>query len=454
MDRVQLVIRLCKLLVCLDGDVRSLWMGMEFIWQCKQDLVAVPELTRTSSPGVCPGNWGSMGFQDCQDDRRGKISFPSRPAPVCAGSWFQPGGEPGTDGFTGWMMIKINERLARILLVGLLLGLSLAVVWARFTHTGLADGPVEIRAVMPESGGWSPDLIRMETGQRLHIRFTSDDVVHGFAVGKKDWPSVDIFPGQWSETTLVFDRPGKYTYYCTRWCGPNHWRMRGVIEVEGPGFEEPAIEPLYVKLGIDIDAPHLAEVLPEQKPSARRGLALNVLVPLRYQTEDFYRANSPEQIWKELRAEASFSELSDQQVWDLVAVVWTQQVAPEKLKLYETYYADNCAACHGASGEGNGVLAPLPTPTSDQALSSEHPLIGEDTAHEAPSPTLEMGHAVGVMPDFKDPAQILGASPALLQGKIIRGGMGTGMPYFGPILTEEQTWALVAYIQSFQFDME
>jgi hypothetical protein len=106
--------------------------------------------------------------------------------------------------------------------------------------------------------------------------------------------------------------------------------------------------------------PHLAEVLPEQKPSARRGLALNVLIPLRYQTEDYYKANSPEQIWKELRAEASFSELSDQQVWDLVAVVWTQQVAPEKLKLYEPVYADNCAACHGAAGKGMACLHPGP----------------------------------------------------------------------------------------------
>jgi mono/diheme cytochrome c family protein/plastocyanin len=348
------------------------------------------------------------------------------------------------------MMKKMNERLARILLIGLLLGLGLVVVWARFTYPGLAeDGSVEIRAVMPESGGWSPDLIRMQTGQQLHIRFTSDDVVHGFAVGKKDWPSVDIFPGQWSETTLVFHQPGKYTYYCTRWCGPNHWRMRGVIEVEGPGSEEPAIEPLYVKLGIDIDTPHLAEVLPEQKPSVRRGLAWNVLIPLRYQTEDYYRANSPEQIWKELRAEVSFSELSDQQVWDLVAVVWAQQVAPEKLELYEPFYTDNCAACHGASGEGSGVLAPWPTHTSGQS-----PLPEENFAHEAPPQKLEMGHSVQVMPDFKDPAQMLGASPAQLQGKIIRGGMGTGMPYFGPILTEEQTWALVAYIQSFQFDME
>jgi mono/diheme cytochrome c family protein/plastocyanin len=450
MDRVQPVIRLCKLLLCVDGDIRPLWMGMEFIWKCRQDLVALPELSRTGSPGICLGSWGSMGFQNCQDDRRRKTNPPPCPAPVRAGSRVQPGGEPGIDGITGWMMKKNNERLARLLLIGLLLGLGLVVVWARFTHPGLAeDGSVEIRALMPESGGWSPDLIRMQTGQQLHIRFTSDDVVHGFAVGKKDWPSVDIFPGQWSETTLVFHQPGKYTYYCTRWCGPNHWRMRGVIEVEGPGSEEPAIEPLYVKLGIDIDAPHLAEVLPEQKPSVRSGLAWNVLIPLRYQTEDYYRANSPEQIWKELRAEVSFSELSDQQVWDLVAVVWAQQVAPEKLELYEPFYTDNCAACHGASGEGSGVLAPWPTHTSGQS-----PLPEENFAHEAPPQKLEMGHSVQVMPDFKDPAQMLGASPAQLQGKIIRGGMGTGMPYFGPILTEEQTWALVAYIQSFQFDME
>lgn len=27
----------------------------------------------------------------------------------------------------------------------------------------------------------------------------------------------------------------------------------------------------------------------------------------------------------------------------------------------------------------------------------------------------------------------------MLQGKILRGGMGTGMPYWGPIFTEEQT---------------
>jgi mono/diheme cytochrome c family protein len=32
--------------------------------------------------------------------------------------------------------------------------------------------------------------------------------------------------------------------------------------------------------------------------------------------------------------------------------------------------------------------------------------------------------------------------------------MGTGMPYWGPIFTDEQTWALVAYLYSIQFDLE
>jgi mono/diheme cytochrome c family protein len=56
--------------------------------------------------------------------------------------------------------------------------------------------------------------------------------------------------------------------------------------------------------------------------------------------------------------------------------------------------------------------------------------------------------------DFTDPKRMLGASPALLQGKILRGGMGTGMPMWGSIFTEEQIWDLIAYIYSFQFKYE
>jgi len=37
----------------------------------------------------------------------------------------------------------------------------------------------------------------------------------------------------------------------------------------------------------------------------------------------------------------------------------------------------------------------------------------------------------------------------LLEGKIIRGGMGTGMPYWGPIFTSQQIENLVSYLFNF-----
>jgi heme/copper-type cytochrome/quinol oxidase subunit 2 len=44
------------------------------------------------------------------------------------------------------------------------------------------------------------------------LRLIADDVLHGFAVGRRDDPSVDMPPGQVVETTLIFDEPGTYTY--------------------------------------------------------------------------------------------------------------------------------------------------------------------------------------------------------------------------------------------------
>jgi len=46
---------------------------------------------------------------------------------------------------------------------------------------------------------------------------------------------------------------------------------------------------------------------------------------------------------------------------------------------------------------------------------------------------------------------MLGASSALLYGKIARGGMGSGMPNWGTVFSEEQIWSLVDYLWRFQF---
>jgi len=326
------------------------------------------------------------------------------------------------------------ERIARLLVIVFAVGLPVLALAA--SKSGSAAGQtIEIHGAMAESGGWTPADLTATVGQPIRLRLTSDDVVHGFAVGQSDQPAVDVKPGEMTELTLTFDEPGKYTYYCTRWCGLNHWRMRGTIEVVGDQVisDQLAVEPpLYVTLGIDIDAPHLAEVVPEISPSAARGAELGLTLPATYLTTDYYRTHSPAETWSALRAESVTRELSDDQVWDLVVVTWQLNTTSKAIEAGKALFTQNCAACHGESGAGDGVMA--------ASLASQ---IHTGLEHDPTTPA-----------NFTDAASMLGASPALLQGKIIRGGMGTGMPYFGPILTEEQTWAVVSYLWTFQFQME
>lgn len=313
-----------------------------------------------------------------------------------------------------------QERLARflLLLVLVLIGSTL-IGWRRYDQP---RGYI-IHARMPETGGWMPDTITARVGEPLRLRLTADDMMHGFMVGQLDMEPVDIPPGKITEITLHFDEPGTYTFYCTRICSPTHWRMRGAIEVLG---EETAPlpmakPPLYVTLGADIDALHTTAVVPERRPSAARAADLNLTLPAAYQNREMYESQSPAQAWQQLRADPATAELGDAAIWDLVAFIWQSQTAPAALQTGQDLYSANCASCHGPGGAGDGPFAAM-QPTA--------------------------------VPDLTDPAVMLGANSAILEGKILRGGMGTGMPNWGAIFTEEQIWALVDYLWTFQFPME
>jgi len=287
-----------------------------------------------------------------------------------------------------------------------------------------AQGVIEIHGRMAESGGWTPDVIQAKTGIPLHLRLTSDDVMHGFAIGQSDVPAVDVLPGQMTDIVLKFDKPGTYTFYCTRWCGVNHWRMRGKIEVTGDEMasSQSITSPLYMTLNLDIDIPHPASVTSVGIPDAQRATQFSALLPTEYLNSDYYRNHSPAQGYLDLRAEPALTSLSDADTWDLVAYIWQSNTTPTGLVAGKKLFAQNCAACHGETGNGDGVFA-----TDINALTNQSPL------------------------KFTDPASMLGASPALLQGKILRGGMGTGMPMWGNIFSDQQLWDLVAYLYTFQF---
>jgi len=325
--------------------------------------------------------------------------------------------------------MKRAELLSRVLIIA---GIMLAVgaplqLWMR---TPL------IHVSMAENGGWNPDTLKAEVGKPLELHLTSDDVVHGFAVGQMDMKSIDVLPGKVTDLTLIFDKPGSYTFYCTRWCGLNHWRMRGTIEVSGPtsNVETPSI-PLYVTLGVDIDALHEAPIIPSERPSGINGQqTVSSLAISSVSNTDFYRAHSPYQVFDELQS----TTLSDPEKWNVVAAVWQANTSPESMANGKELYAQNCAACHGENGAGDGVFA---DDIAAEGEASTQTMAGSNMMMQTPA-------------NFTDPARMLGASPALLQGKILRGGMGTGMPMWGSIFTEEQIWDLIAYIYSFQFEYE
>ncbi len=323
------------------------------------------------------------------------------------------------------------ENFARVIALILIFGASLTAVAARWVYV---DSVVEVHAVMPEKGGWLPSNITAKVNEPLRLRLFSDDVVHGFALGQSELDPVDIIPGKPTEVTLNFDQPGTYTFYCTRWCGSNHWRMRGTITVESDTpllIQDEVSPPLYLDLGIDIDAPHdLPNLDLEELPSAERGQMLGVDLPGRFLSRGYYLSHSPYQAWEDLRSESFNVDLNDAQVWDLVAVLWSNAITDQTLEEGGELYRQNCAACHGLDGRGGGVFAQEPSDT-----------------HEVGSMGTEVVHP----PDFNNPGQVYGASPALLQGKILRGGMGTGMPSWGQIFTEAQSWALTDYLWNFSF---
>ena len=322
--------------------------------------------------------------------------------------------------------MKRSELISRILITAAIIGAVGAPLYF-WSRTPL------IHAHVAEAGGWSPDVIKANVNEPLNLKLTSDDVVHGFAVGQMDMQSVDVLPGKVTDLTLIFDKPGIYTFFCTRWCGINHWRMRGTIEVSGTSLDpEPVSVPLYVTLDLDIDAPHDAPVIPSRQPSAISGQQLVADLSID-QSSDYYRTRSPYQVFDEL----SSTSLTETQRWDVVASIWQSNTTPESLANGQQLYAQNCAACHGENGSGDGVFA---NDLAAAGESSTQTMVGAN------------GMTMQTPIDFTNPTRMLGASPALLQGKILRGGMGTGMPMWGSIFTEEQIWDLTAYLYSFQFE--
>lgn len=169
--------------------------------------------------------------------------------------------------------------------------------------------------------------------------------------------------------------------------------------------------------GLDIDAPHEAEFYPMAPPSSARGQALAAQIALP-EVGDL-RRQSPVAVHQAIRRETPAGLLSEEEIWDLVAYLWSGTTSPEKLELGARLYAKNCVGCHGETGRGDGP--------------------GSRTQEHGPT-------------DFTAAKTMAGGTSEIYYAKTRRGGMGTGMPYYGTIFTEEETWSIVDYLWTFLFE--
>ena len=326
-----------------------------------------------------------------------------------------------------------REHIALLTIALILIGLPVAVFSYELgvRPSQAAHRVIDVTAAAPEAGGFQPAHVEVAVGETVTLRFRSVDVTHGIAIGPVlgiDLGHVD--PGHVEEITLTFDKPGTYTYYCNTWCGRDHWRMRGVIEVRDPaggtalGVErDPVIEALIAE-GVDIDvrlshgdsSEHVSEQ-PGVSPSAGRGAAViaALTVPTDLRDAALRFSHTPAQGLALLR-EAN-PEQSEDVLADAIAHLWLTEVSPETVALYDK----NCAACHGQTGGAEGPIAA--------------------TTAEEPAAFADAGYMWEMRGD-------------VLYAKIRRGGMGTDMPNFGTVFTREETRALVDYLWRLAFDGE
>jgi cytochrome c oxidase subunit 2 len=355
------------------------------------------------------------------------------------------------------------ERLARLLGGLLLLGVAGSLLVERLGGSDPSGPVIELVARQPAAGGWSRERIVVNRGERVRLRIRAEDVVHGFAIGRLGVDAGTIEPGKVKTVAFVADQAGEFTFYCTTWCDPNHPRMRGILEVRDPAGGPAPLAPSPRDVALqDLDMPREAPAIPPARPSAARGRPLFVQRCVACHRgrgqgtgegpeighREFLQDRSPARVFQFLQeplagevkqehvprslalvravegrpSHQRFSQgWTHQDRWDVVAYLWSLSTTPDRLDLGRRLYLKNCSACHGESGRGDGP--------------------GGRVQPKAPA-------------KFAEPRTMLGGTSALYTAKIRRGGMGTGMPYWGSILTEEELAAVVDYLWTFSLGVQ
>lgn len=124
---------------------------------------------------------------------------------------------------------SIVNRLLKA--VGLLAAFTVSVSMA---PSAQAPAPTRVTLTAERFDFW-PSRIRTEAGTTLEISIESEDTVHGFRIVGTE-VNVAIPKRGRGPVTVTFrpEKPGTYTFECSRMCGAGHNFMRGEIIVSEP----------------------------------------------------------------------------------------------------------------------------------------------------------------------------------------------------------------------------
>lgn len=73
-------------------------------------------------------------------------------------------------------------------------------------------------------------IIRVPANTTIHLRITSKDVIHSFAIQELGVKK-DAVPGQWNHYSFMVREPGEYQINCAELCGAGHSQMTPTLVV-------------------------------------------------------------------------------------------------------------------------------------------------------------------------------------------------------------------------------
>ncbi len=125
------------------------------------------------------------------------------------------------------------EVAAVVLALVAIAGLPAAVFGYEAFRLSSYDG--QVIDLTGAHGTWSQDTIRVKQGERVRLRLTSNDVVHGFMLEAYGIEVDEVYTGRVEVIDFVADKPGNFAFACTILCDAGHRDMKGKLVVEPQG---------------------------------------------------------------------------------------------------------------------------------------------------------------------------------------------------------------------------